>query len=226
MGIAGSQRDLEAIAEYADASVRAAPKRGSLVPVSGRHGVNAWLYAKWGNDTVFTDSLVAGMYLGTIGLLVLAAVVGAVDLVRLLPSVEENGRPMTLMIRSLIAGFVVFVGFLFVIAMLRPSAAEGGRVYPEPMSPFTLRSFGVYFLALVLGVLVMARRRTMEPFLSHARGGLGITVAVLVASLVRLDRFSLGEEPWQWVYLGSYVVVLALGTAILIDHARRQPAPE
>jgi CBS domain-containing membrane protein len=45
----GTERDVDAIAEYADSSVRAMSRRGSLVPVSGRHGFNEWLYEKWGN---------------------------------------------------------------------------------------------------------------------------------------------------------------------------------
>jgi CBS domain-containing membrane protein len=49
-------REIDQIAEYADASVRTAARRGSLVPIKGRHGVNAWLYAKWGNrgNAVYT----------------------------------------------------------------------------------------------------------------------------------------------------------------------------
>jgi CBS-domain-containing membrane protein len=45
----GSERDVDQIAEYADSSVRVMSRRGSLVPVSGRHGFNEWLYTKWGN---------------------------------------------------------------------------------------------------------------------------------------------------------------------------------
>jgi CBS-domain-containing membrane protein len=48
-GMFGTERDVDAIAEYADASVRTMSRRGSLAPISGRHGFNAWLYAKWGN---------------------------------------------------------------------------------------------------------------------------------------------------------------------------------
>jgi CBS domain-containing membrane protein len=44
-----SEREIDQIAEYADASVRAVTRRGSLAPIKGRRGVNAWLYKKWGN---------------------------------------------------------------------------------------------------------------------------------------------------------------------------------
>jgi CBS domain-containing membrane protein len=45
----GTEREIDQIAEYADASVRSVTRRGSLAPIKGRHGLNAWLYAKWGN---------------------------------------------------------------------------------------------------------------------------------------------------------------------------------
>lgn len=57
----GTARDLDAIAEYADASVRTVPRRGSLVPVSGRRGVNAWLYARWGNRGNAVYTFVGGL---------------------------------------------------------------------------------------------------------------------------------------------------------------------
>jgi CBS domain-containing membrane protein len=51
-----SERDIDQIAEYADSSVRQAIRTGSLAPIAGRHGFNAWLYDKWGNrgNAVYT----------------------------------------------------------------------------------------------------------------------------------------------------------------------------
>jgi CBS domain-containing membrane protein len=52
----GTERDVDQIAEYADSSVRRMSRAGSLAPISGRHGFNAWLYDKWGNrgNAVYT----------------------------------------------------------------------------------------------------------------------------------------------------------------------------
>jgi CBS domain-containing membrane protein len=51
-----SERDIDQIAEYADSSVRQAIRTGSLAPIHGRSGLNAWLYEKWGNrgNAVYT----------------------------------------------------------------------------------------------------------------------------------------------------------------------------
>jgi CBS domain-containing membrane protein len=54
--VISSERELDQIAEYADSSVRGFQRRGSLVAPAGRHGLNEWLYAKWGNrgNAVYT----------------------------------------------------------------------------------------------------------------------------------------------------------------------------
>lgn len=43
------ERDIDQIAEYADSSVRQMVRAGSLAPIVGRTGLNAWLYRRWGN---------------------------------------------------------------------------------------------------------------------------------------------------------------------------------
>ena len=56
MSLFGTERDVDQIAEYADATVRQMQRRGSLAPIAGRRGFNAWLYDKWGNrgNAVYT----------------------------------------------------------------------------------------------------------------------------------------------------------------------------
>jgi CBS-domain-containing membrane protein len=51
-----SERDIDQIAEYADSSVRQMVRTGSLAPIHGRTGLNAWLYKRWGNrgNAVYT----------------------------------------------------------------------------------------------------------------------------------------------------------------------------
>lgn len=171
---------------------------------------------------VHTASWVAWLYLAVIGLMVVTALVGVVDVVQLRPSTDEPGPPVPRWLRVAVVAFVVFVSFLFAVAMLRPSAAVGGGVFPQDMSPFTLRSFGVYFLTLVLGVLVVARRRTLGPLIGHIEGGMGITAPILLASLLYLRVFNLTAHPGQWIYLGSYTVVLAVGVPTVAFYRRAQ----
>lgn len=171
---------------------------------------------------VRTSSPIAWLYLGLIGLMVVTALVGVLDLVRLRPRAEDPGPPVTWWMRALVLVFLVFVAYLVVVALLRPGAATGGRVFPQNLSPFTLRSFGVYFLSLVLGVLALAGRRTSGPFIGHVEGGLGITTPLLVATCVNLSVFDFARHPGQWIYLGSYVAVLVISIPIVVVHRRAQ----
>src|SRR3954453_15954349 len=61
MSMFGTDRDVDAIAEYADASVRVMSRRGSLAPISGRHGFNEGLYDKWGNRGNAVYTFVGGL---------------------------------------------------------------------------------------------------------------------------------------------------------------------
>jgi CBS domain-containing membrane protein len=66
----GTKRDIEQIAEFVNSTVRSPPtatgpamRRGSLPAIKGRHGLNDWLYSRWGNggNAIYTGvgSLVA-----------------------------------------------------------------------------------------------------------------------------------------------------------------------
>jgi hypothetical protein len=171
-------------------------------------------------DKVRSTTPLAWLYLAMIGVQAVAAVVGVADVVRLRPSTRLAGPPVPRWLRVAVVAFVIFVTFLFAVAMLRPSAAVGGAIFPEDMSPFTVRSFGVYFLTLVLGALLVTRRPTLEPLTLHMEGGLGITVSILIASLAHLDVFDFGAHPGQWIYLGSYVLVLVISVPTVIHYRR------
>jgi hypothetical protein len=175
-------------------------------------------------DKLRLGSGVAWLYLSVVGLIALTAVVGLVDVVRLRPERDLPGHPFPAYLRALSWAFVAFVGFLFATAMLRPAAAVGSGVFPEDMSAFTVRTFGVYFLALVLGVLAVLRRRTDDAVLAHIAGGLGITVPILAAALLHLGVFDLTAHPGQWIYIGSYVAVLVVSVPVLLLHRQRRPA--
>lgn len=176
---------------------------------------------------VHSASPVAWLYLAVIALMVVTAVVGVIDVVRLRPVASEPGPPQPGWLRLAVVAFVLFVTYLLGVAMLRPAAAVGGRVFPEGMSPFTVRSFGVYFLALVLGALVVARRRTVGPLIGHMEGGIGTTTPILLAALLHLGVFDLAARPGQWIYLGSYAAVLAISVPTVAFYRRvGRPAPQ
>jgi len=204
-----------------------------------------WRWARWSSSLVYlwafgllqsvvllafrhkvvTDTPLALFYLCVIGLMVVAAVVGVADVVRLRPRWTDAGPPMPRWLQVAVIVFICFTGFLFAVAILRPSAAVGGHVFPETMTPLTVRTFGVYFLTLALSALVVLVGRRLAPLLVHIEGGIGITVPILVASLVYLGVFDFGAHPGQWIYLGAYVVFLLIAIPTVV-HYRRAGLPE
>jgi hypothetical protein len=175
-------------------------------------------------DKVVTDTALALFYLGVIGFMAVAGIVGVVDVVRLRPRWRDDGPVMPRWLQVAVLVFILFVGFLFAVAILRPSAAVGGRVFPEDMTPLTVRSFGVYFLTLALAAVAVVVVRRLAPLIAHMEGGIGITVPILAASLFYVDVFDFGEHPGQWIYLGAYVAFLAVAIPTVL-HYRRAARP-
>ena len=177
-------------------------------------------------DKVRLTSWVAWLYLAVIALFAVAGMVGLLDVVRTRPARDvPGGEPFTGVLRALAWTFLVLDGLLCVVALTRPSAAVGGGVFPEDMSPFTLRTFGAYFLALAFGAVVVLRRQTRDALLENTIGGLGIIAPILVAAVVYRDVFDFAAHPGQWIYVGSYVVVFLVAGLVLATTGRSRPAP-
>jgi len=127
--------------------------------------------------------------------------------------------------RGLWIFFVLFVGFLAAVAAIAPQRALTGRVFPEPLTPFTLRAFGAFYLSLALGTLPLVRARTMAPFTAFLGGGQGLIVPTTAAAFVYLDRFHIGVHHLQALYLAAYVGAFVLSLAILWwERSRRRAA--
>ncbi|HEX9375482.1 MAG TPA: hypothetical protein VGB19_04480 [Actinomycetota bacterium] len=169
----------------------------------------------WFKDKVDLGVALAWPYVGTLALAVVAAVVGIRDLVRLRPSRGPEGIPAPRWVRGLWAFFALFVGFLAVVAALAPKGALNGRVFPEPLTPFTLRAFGAFYLSLVLGTVALTRARTMGPTTTFLSGGQGLIVPTTAAAFVYLDRFHVGVHHLQALYIAAYLGAFVASMLVL-----------
>jgi hypothetical protein len=104
---------------------------------------------------LFRDKLnlvhpIAWLYLATLAANLLAVAVGVIDLVRLKPAIETPSERANAVQKAGLIFFVVFVGFLGVYGSIIENGSIGtnGGIFPEPMSTFTLRSFGAFYLSL------------------------------------------------------------------------------
>jgi CBS domain-containing membrane protein len=128
------ERDIEQIAEYADSSVRQMMRAGSLAPIVGRRGLNAWLYKRWGNrgNAVYTalGSLIAiglsGFWAWLFDEPLLFPSLGATAFLFFETPLAEVGTPRNAVIGHLVA-IVAALGSLAAFGLLdAPSAYVEG----------------------------------------------------------------------------------------------------
>jgi hypothetical protein len=169
-------------------------------------------------------------YVLTLAIGVAAAVVGIAEWGRRRPLVPRTDDPAApRWFRALGILFAVTVGYLAVVGILDADAGRSRNVFPEELSPFTLRAFGVFFLSIVIGTLplVLARTLTIRPTLAYGWGGVGLIVPITVAAFLYLDRFDFSDHPRQSIYIGAYVAAfVALVPLLAWGHRRlRATAP-
>ncbi len=100
--------------------------------------------------------------------------------------------------------FIVFVGYLGTSLLVRTADTPGATIFPEPLSPFTVRAFAAFFLALVLAALSLLPARGLLPYTELARVGLFLVLAIIAAALFNLDRFDFQAKPGGLLYIGAY----------------------
>lgn len=179
----------------------------------------------WFRDKLRTAGLLTLPYLAMLALGLFAALRGASEAgtVRPFPPTGEGvaaGRG----VRRAVTVFVVVVAFLGVFGLFATGFGASRRVFPEPLSPFTLRAFAVFYLSLALGALVLRQLPAREPILVYGRAGLGLIVPITLAALVYIGRFDFSAHPVQSAYIGAYVLVAAAVTVVLVRARMRKDA--
>jgi hypothetical protein len=151
---------------------------------------------------------IAWLYLITLLVNVIAAVVGVIEVLRIRPTVESGPKPTPPQYGGIIL-FVVLVGFLGVYGCTAQIGAAGtnGGIFPEVMSLFTLRSFGVFYLSLALAVVPLLWVRNLTAWVSHGFAAFGLILFITVAAFVYLRLFDFAARPGGLAYFGAYLIV-------------------
>lgn len=161
----------------------------------------------WFRELIRFGGLLTWPYLLALGLGLVTAVVGVWDLARLRPTMASDSEPAPGWFRPAAAVFALLVGALAVKGLLDPDSGRRLTVFPEALSPFTVRAFAVFYGAIALGAVPLAFAKPRSPFLAYGRAGMGLIVPITVAALVYLGRFDFAGHPVQVVYIAAYVVV-------------------
>ncbi len=160
-------------------------------------------------DKLALSHPVAWLYLIALIVNGLAAVIGIIDWIRVRPSLSTEGTGFTAFQNAALVAFVLFVGCLGIYGSLAQIGMPGtnGGIFPEVMSLFTLRSFGMFYLALALGVVPFLWNRNRNAILNHSLSSFGLIVFITVAAFVYIRRFDFVSRPGGVLYFLAYLIV-------------------
>jgi hypothetical protein len=161
-------------------------------------------------DRVQTVHPIALLYILVIGLNTLTALLGIVEWVRIRPPLEPARTEITSpLVRIPLYGFVLFLYYAAFYGLFIPQGgfATTGEIFPEPLSAFTLRSFGAFFLSIALGATPFLRYKDRDALLSHGYLSVGAIIAITIGEFLHFRVFDLSNFPFQVVFLGAYLVV-------------------
>ena len=162
---------------------------------------------------------VAWLYLVTLTVNVLIAILGIMEWSRLRPSAVSSERN-TRFGSFLANGFVLFVGWLGLYGLIAQMGWVGtnGEIFPEVMSPFTLRSFGAFYFSLTVGMIPVLFGKSITPLLNYGYMAYGLIVIITIAAFVYLPSFNFQEHPFGVVYFAAYLVAGILLGVMFVRH--------
>lgn len=162
----------------------------------------------------FRDRLVlihpiAWLYFVTLILNALAAVIGLLDWLRIRPALSSENLGFTAFQNAALVAFIVFVGFLGLYGSVAQIGMPGtnGGIFPEVMSLFTLRSFGMFYLALALGVVPFLWHKNRNAILNHSLAAFGLIVFITIAAFIYIGLFDFVSRPGGALYFLAYLIV-------------------
>lgn len=163
-------------------------------------------------DKVNLGSIVSFGYVLTIGINVLTALMGVIDLTRLRPSSQVDGIPVPGYVRGLTIFFTLNLAVLALGGLLAKAgglSTEAG-IFPEPLTLFTVRAFAAFFSAICLSALSVIWARNLTPMFSYGLAGTILIIPILIAAFVNIDKFDFAARPGGMLYVGAYVVTLLI----------------
>ena len=152
---------------------------------------------------------IAVLYVATLAVNGITALIGIADYLRLRPSSTFVGPVKTRFQMTATWAFVVFVSFLGIYGLTAGAGAPGTNagIFPEVMTPLTLRSFGTFYLAIALAVAPQLWNKSLRTVLHHSIASYGLIVFVTLAAFVYLRLFDFAARPGGLLYFFAYLVV-------------------
>lgn len=152
---------------------------------------------------------IAWLYLLTLFVNLAASLVTLFFWLRSRPPLESTGEQTNSSQYLALVIFIVFVGFLGLYGCIATVGAPGtnGGIFPEVMSPFTLRSFGVFYLSIALSVVPFLWDRSIKAILTHSIASYGLIVFITLAAFIYARVFDFASKPGGLLYFAAYLGV-------------------
>ncbi|HJS18014.1 MAG TPA: hypothetical protein VJ785_04655 [Anaerolineales bacterium] len=152
---------------------------------------------------------IAWLYLITLLVNTLAALIGFIDWLRIRPSAKSSGAGFTGFQYGSLIAFIIFVGFLGIYGLTAQLGAPGtnGGIFPEIMTLFTLRSFGMFYLCIALAVVPFLWNRNFNAILHHSIASYGLIIFITIAAFVYLRLFDFAAKLGGALYFLAYLAV-------------------
>lgn len=169
-------------------------------------------------DKLKLEHPIAWLYFSTLIVNVLTALMGIFELLRNRP--QKDSTSVTATTNSfqytVLILFILFVGFLGLYGCTAQIGTPGtnGGIFPEIMSLFTLRSFGVFYLSIALAVVPFLSDRRVSPILHHSIASYGLILFITAAAFIYIGVFDFAAKPGGLLYFGAY---LAVGIPLLFS---------
>ncbi len=160
-------------------------------------------------DKVKLEHPITWLYALTLFVNSAAALLGFFEWLRIKPNLLSNAEQVQPIHRVYAAVFVIVVGFLGLYGMVAQIGAVGtnGGIFPEVMSLFTLRSFGVFYFSIALAVLPLIWGKSLQSIAHHAFASYGLIVFITLAALIYIRLFDFVKHPGGLLYFGAYLIV-------------------
>lgn len=166
------------------------------------------------------DVVLAVPYLLTLGFTLIASAFGLLELRSTAAIVVDDDQPLSRTVRLLLAALVVFIGSLTVVGFVAGPGGMSttGKVFPEPLTLFTVRAFAAFYAALAVGLIALLARPRAASAFTLGLGGVSLIIPILAAALVNIAAFDFAGRPLGILYLAAYLVVLFPAMAFLWRH--------
>ncbi|MFN8381633.1 MAG: hypothetical protein U0V02_06825 [Anaerolineales bacterium] len=152
---------------------------------------------------------IALLYLVALIVNAITSIFGIFDYLRLRPSNALSGPTITKAQHILAIAFVLFVGFLgfYGITAKIGDIGTNGGIFPEIMTLFTLRAFGVFYFSLALAVIPYLWDKNLNAILHHSIASYALVIFITIAAFIYIRLFDFAAHPGGSLYFIAYLAV-------------------